>query len=84
MSEKIKSSLFGAVLGAGVTFATIFITTGSYKHKVDTNCRIVLDHESRIDIHESRLTGVELEVKDNKEMLSEVRADIKTLLRRTE
>lgn len=84
MSEKIKCGSVGVIIGAVVTFATIMISTGSYKEKVDTTATTVGQHETRLNGHDVQISSIESRVETNNELLKEVRSDIKELLKRTE
>lgn len=84
MSGRITCGTIGAIGGAALTFAAILLTTGSYKEKVDTTAKTVVLHEGRLTQHDGELSSLKAKVDSNAEMLREVRADIKELLKRTE
>jgi outer membrane murein-binding lipoprotein Lpp len=84
MSEKIKCGSVGVIIGAVVTFATIMITTGSYKEKVDTTATTVGQHETRLNSHDVQISSIYARMQTLDELLKEVRSDIKELLKRTE
>lgn len=84
MGTQIKSGAIGAIVGMVVAFATVFITTGSYKEKIDTNYVTIKNHEIRLDAHDNQITGIQHDAENLEDLVTEVRADIKTLLKRTE
>ena len=84
MPSHIKSGTIGVIVGALVTFATIMITTGRYKQKIDAGENTLIQHEVRLNEHDKQISRIGSNVDSNGEMLREMRADIKELLKRPE
>jgi len=84
MPEVIKTGMINVVVGIVAGVCAVLITTGSYKHKVDINTKAVCSHEKRLNVNENNITGLKHDVIGNQKLLSEMRSDIKELLRRSE
>lgn len=82
MSRDIKSGFIGGGIGVLVSLATMFLTAGTYKEKVDQNGICLQNHDTRLDLHDAEISAVKQARESDHEILLEIRAGQKEVIKK--